>query len=82
VDFIISHLPWLIILVFLVAGIVERAVSVLTGAIRAEAESAGKLPLQRPFVCVQLPMYNEHAVCARIIHAAVGLSWPTDRLEI
>ncbi len=35
-----------------------------------------------PCVSVQIPLYNEPRVAARIIDAAAGLDWPTDRLEI
>jgi cellulose synthase/poly-beta-1,6-N-acetylglucosamine synthase-like glycosyltransferase len=35
-----------------------------------------------PLVTVQLPLFNEPAVCARIVDAAVALRWPRDRLEI
>ncbi|MDP2344687.1 MAG: glycosyltransferase [Deltaproteobacteria bacterium] len=35
-----------------------------------------------PAVTVQLPLFNEPAVCARIVDAAVALRWPRDRLEI
>lgn len=35
-----------------------------------------------PFVTVQLPIYNERYVVERIIDAACGLDYPSDRLEI
>ena len=35
-----------------------------------------------PLVTIQLPLYNEHNVAARIIDAAAALRWPVDRLEI
>jgi glycosyltransferase involved in cell wall biosynthesis len=35
-----------------------------------------------PFVTVQLPVYNERDVVARLVDAVAGLSWPADRLEI
>jgi len=38
------------------------------------------LPL--PFVTVQLPLYNEPTVAARLIDAVAALDWPRDRLEI
>ena len=40
------------------------------------------LPGELPYVCVQLPMYNEPAVARRIIDAACLLRWPRDLLEI
>ncbi|HTJ43398.1 MAG TPA: glycosyltransferase, partial [Kofleriaceae bacterium] len=35
-----------------------------------------------PIVTVQLPLFDEPAVCARLIDAAAALDWPRDRLEI
>ncbi len=35
-----------------------------------------------PFVTVQLPLYNERFVAARLIDAAALMEWPHDRLEI
>jgi cellulose synthase/poly-beta-1,6-N-acetylglucosamine synthase-like glycosyltransferase len=35
-----------------------------------------------PWVTVQLPLYNEPAVAARLIDAVTALDWPRDRLEI
>ena len=35
-----------------------------------------------PTVTIQLPLYNEHNVAARIIDAAASMNWPQDRLEI
>jgi len=81
--YIVTHWPWLAIVTFLVHGIVERVCSLLLGAKQAEAASAGKLPqLELPHVCVQLPMYNEKAVCERAIQAAAAMRWPARRLEI
>ncbi len=35
-----------------------------------------------PFVTVQLPVFNERDVVARLVDAAAALDWPADRLEI
>jgi cellulose synthase/poly-beta-1,6-N-acetylglucosamine synthase-like glycosyltransferase len=35
-----------------------------------------------PHVLVQLPVYNEPQVCARILHAVAALDWPRDRLHV
>lgn len=35
-----------------------------------------------PAVAVQLPLYNERTVCARLIHAVCLLDYPKDKLEI
>lgn len=44
--------------------------------------AAPPLPAELPFVTVQLPLYNEPAVAARLIDAVAALDWPADRLEI
>lgn len=44
---------------------------------------AGRLPLTfSAKVTVQLPLFNERFVAARVIDAVAQLAWPTDRLEI
>jgi cellulose synthase/poly-beta-1,6-N-acetylglucosamine synthase-like glycosyltransferase len=73
------HLPLVVTLFFLVGGLVERAGFYWRG--RAP-ERAGRLPAVYPTVCVQLPMFNEHAVAERIIEAASRISWPTDRFSV
>ncbi|MFH1420203.1 MAG: cellulose synthase family protein [Planctomycetota bacterium] len=40
------------------------------------------LPDRRPFVTIQLPMYNEQFVAKRVIEAACRIRYPRDRLEI
>lgn len=75
----VTHLPWLVLLAFLVGGVVERVGYFWRG--RAAAP-AGRLPQVVPRVCVQLPMFNEAAVARRSIEAACALAWPRDRLEI
>jgi cellulose synthase/poly-beta-1,6-N-acetylglucosamine synthase-like glycosyltransferase len=37
---------------------------------------------EHPFVTVQLPIYNERFVAARLIDASAKLGWPKDKLEI
>lgn len=73
------HLPYAIILIFLLIGLVERLGYLFAGRLPA---APGALPLQIPKVCIQLPMFNEHAVAERIIRAAAAIDWPRDRLEI
>src|SRR5918999_2336810 len=73
------HLPYFVILLFLVGGLVERLGFFWRG--RAP-EPAGRLPADYPTVCVQLPMFNEHAVARRTIEAACDLDWPADRLSV
>ncbi|NJN19507.1 MAG: glycosyltransferase [Oscillochloris sp.] len=73
------HLPFMAILFFLLMGLFERIGYYWKG--RAQ-EMPGRLPETYPMVCVQLPMFNEHAVARRVIEAAAAMTWPTDRLSI
>jgi len=73
------HLPYLVILFFVVGGLVERLGFFWRG--RAP-EPAGRLPVVHPTVCVQLPMFNEHAVARRTIEAACDLDWPAGRSSV
>ncbi len=73
------HLPYLLILLMLGFGVVERIGWFWRGR---RPHAPGRLPAQLPTVCVQLPMFNEHAVASRIIEAAAALRWPRDRLSI
>jgi cellulose synthase/poly-beta-1,6-N-acetylglucosamine synthase-like glycosyltransferase len=75
----IFHLPFLVILLFQVFGIVERLGYFWKG--RAP-EKPGTMPAVFPTVCVQLPMFNEHEVARRVIEAAAKLEWPRDRFSI
>ena len=50
---------------------------------RERSPEPAAVPADRwPAVTVQLPLYNEPLVAARIIDAAVALDYPRDRLEI
>lgn len=75
----LAHLPLALIVAFLVGGVIERVGYFVRG--RAPARP-GRLPDQPPSVCVQLPMFDEHAVAERLIEAAAALEWPSDRLTI
>ena len=75
----VLHVPLLAILCFLVGGLVERFGFYVKG--RA-GETPGRLPTRYPTVCVQLPMFNEHAVARRVIEAASAMTWPVDRLSV
>ncbi len=44
--------------------------------------AAPQLPAELPLVTVQLPLYNERFVAARLIDAACALDWPRERLEV
>lgn len=39
-------------------------------------------PGERPFVTVQLPIFNERTVASRLIRAAAALDYPRERMEI
>ncbi len=73
------HVPLLVILCFLAGGLVERVGFYFRGR---PAAAPGRLPTTYPKVCVQLPMFNEHAVAQRAIEAASAMSWPVDRLSV
>lgn len=73
------HAPLLVILCFLAGGLVERVGFCFSGR---TARDPGSLPATLPAVCVQLPMFNEHAVARRVIEAASALDWPRDRLSV
>lgn len=73
------HAPMFAIIAFLIAGIVERVGYFARGR---RPKHAGRVPADVPKVCVQLPMFNEHAVARRVIETACALQWPRDRLEI
>ena len=75
----VLHLPMVVILSFLVGGLVERLGYFWRG--RGPA-APGRLPALLPTVCVQLPMFNEHAVARRAIEAACALMWPAGRLSV
>ncbi|PYN82767.1 MAG: glycosyl transferase family 2, partial [Candidatus Rokuibacteriota bacterium] len=40
------------------------------------------LPDPLPYVTVQLPLFNERYVAARLVRAVAALDYPADRLEI
>jgi cellulose synthase/poly-beta-1,6-N-acetylglucosamine synthase-like glycosyltransferase len=73
------NLPFFVALFFLLGGLAERIGFYWTG--RAP-QPAGQLPAMYPTVCVQLPMFNEHAVAQRIIEAASEMTWPADRFSM
>jgi cellulose synthase/poly-beta-1,6-N-acetylglucosamine synthase-like glycosyltransferase len=75
----VFHLPLVVILLFQVFGMAERIGFYWRG--RAPVV-AGTMPQEVPKVCVQLPMFNEHAVARRVIEAAAAIQYPRDRFLI
>jgi cellulose synthase/poly-beta-1,6-N-acetylglucosamine synthase-like glycosyltransferase len=73
------NVPLLVILFFLAGGLVERFGFYFRGR---SAAAPGRLPATSPTVCVQLPMFNEHAVARRVIQAATAMTWPAGRLSV
>ena len=57
---------------------VERAQEIITGYWHRFEPDDDALPV----VTVQLPVFNERFVVARLLHAAARLDWPADKLEI
>jgi hypothetical protein len=54
----------------------------LAWRVRRRGPAPAPLPDPLPVVTVQLPIYNERYVAARLIDAACALDWPADRLEV
>jgi cellulose synthase/poly-beta-1,6-N-acetylglucosamine synthase-like glycosyltransferase len=50
--------------------------------VRSRALPPGPLPSTLPIVTVQLPVFDERHVVARLIDAVCQLDWPRDRLEV
>ena len=75
----VLHVPYLVILFFVAGGFVERLGFYWRGR---KPEPPGELPADYPTVCVQLPMFNEHAVAQRIIEAASTMTWAADRFAV
>lgn len=50
--------------------------------LRRAAPTRPALPAELPRVTVQLPVFNEEAVVARLLEAVGELDWPADRLQI
>lgn len=73
------HTPFVITMIFLLGGLIEHIGFLFSGRSKSKP---GSLPDELPLVCVQLPMYNEHAVARRAIEASCALDWPRDKLEI
>lgn len=74
-------LPYLLILLLLFAYGLNFYFLSLTAHRRRDPETPPP-PRELPAVTVQLPLYNERYVAARLLDAACGLDWPRDRLEI
>lgn len=66
----------------ILAGYGGHRATLIMRAMRRRTAPSPALPTPPPVVTVQLPIYNERAVAARVIAAAAGLDWPRDRLEI
>jgi cellulose synthase/poly-beta-1,6-N-acetylglucosamine synthase-like glycosyltransferase len=49
---------------------------------RRQPRDAPLLPDPLPFVTVQLPLFNERYVAARVVRAVAALEYPVERLEI
>jgi cellulose synthase/poly-beta-1,6-N-acetylglucosamine synthase-like glycosyltransferase len=76
---LLLHLPYLLILVMLAFGLLERIGFYWRGR---TPHQPGRLPMRLPKVCIQLPMFNEQAVASRIIEAAAAIRWPRELLVI
>lgn len=81
-----TYLSVLVLLALYGAHRLSLVIRSVRAPVRAErrpsVSSAESKQAPPPFVTVQLPLYNEHAVAARVIAAAAALDWPRDRFEI
>jgi cellulose synthase/poly-beta-1,6-N-acetylglucosamine synthase-like glycosyltransferase len=82
-------LPWTILIPYYVVlgilalyGIHRSWLLVLWWKHRSASPEAPPTPDEWPVVTVQLPLYNEMYVAARLIDAVCRLDYPQDRLEI
>ncbi len=73
------HAPFCAISAFLAAGFIERVGFLWRGR---RMPVPGALPVALPSVCVQVPLFNEAAVSARIIAAVGALRWPNQLLHV
>jgi len=76
---LLVHLPFVLVVLFLAAGLVERLGYFRHG--RAPVRP-GRLPDALPTICVQLPMYDERNVARRAIEVVCALDWPAHLLEV
>jgi Glycosyltransferase like family 2 len=80
-----AHVVALLVLGLYGAHRVWLTCGALAAARRAragDAASARSSSAPLPHVTVQLPLYNEPTVAARLIDAAAALDWPSDRLDL
>ena len=63
------HAPYVVILLFLLGGVIER-LGYYSPRVAARSRPGGCRGVAT--VCVQLPMFNEHAVTRRVIEAAAN----------
>jgi cellulose synthase/poly-beta-1,6-N-acetylglucosamine synthase-like glycosyltransferase len=71
-------------LVLLVGGLhlLVLSISASRGAMHRELVEGASSGSEMPVVTVQVPLYNEPAVAARVVDAVASLDYPRDRLEI
>jgi cellulose synthase/poly-beta-1,6-N-acetylglucosamine synthase-like glycosyltransferase len=74
----LTHVPMMVFIGYGALTLVERAMGSRRGKIRTRLPSEGELP----FVCLQLPMYNEPACARRAIDAACAVRWPRNLIEV
>ena len=80
----VCHIPYYLILFFLVLGFCERIGYFVWVDGCSPEENPTECPTGKntPSVCVQLAMFNEHEVCERVIEAACCIDWPRDKFEV
>ncbi|GBG76868.1 hypothetical protein CBR_g23083 [Chara braunii] len=81
----VSSLYYFCLMMLIILGyhkLFEAFMFLLTKRKAPRPGSLTDLPYGFPFVTVQLPIFNEQCVVARMIAASCKLDWPPDRFEV
>jgi hypothetical protein len=80
---LLSQALWTLLLVPAVTQAVHRLrLLAVYARTHSRAPDSPALPADLPHVTVQLPVYNERDVIARLVEAIGRLDWPADRLQV
>ena len=73
----LSHIPLYVFLAYSILSALERVIGVKRGRPATTPPARGA-----PFVCVQVPLFNEPSSARRAVDVACLLHWPRDAIEI